>query len=104
MSAVSKKVTPASSAAPTTSAVARRSRRRPKLLQPSPTTETSRSERPSLLASTTRSYVPRLSAGGGALEHVIATGEEASTVIASARTSRDTDGVAATARVRQRRG
>src|SRR5919198_875079 len=41
MSAVSKSVTPASSAASTTARVPSRSRRPPKLLQPSPTTETS---------------------------------------------------------------
>src|SRR5437764_15434264 len=42
MSAVSKNVTPASSAASTTARVPSRSTRRPKLLQPSPTTVTCR--------------------------------------------------------------
>src|SRR5215218_6845897 len=46
MSAVSKNVMPASSAASITARVPARSRRRPKLLQPRPTTETVRSERP----------------------------------------------------------
>src|SRR5919202_5274406 len=41
MSAVSKKVTPASSAASTTAFVPAASTRRPKLLQPRPTTDTS---------------------------------------------------------------
>src|SRR5918911_3626403 len=41
MSAVSKSITPASSAASTTARVPSRSRRIPKLLQPRPTTETS---------------------------------------------------------------
>src|SRR3954453_3891509 len=47
MSAVSKKVMPASSAASSTAPVPSRSSRRPKLLQPSPTAETSSSESPS---------------------------------------------------------
>src|SRR5215216_1984835 len=47
MSAVSRNVMRASSAASITARVPARSRRRPKLLQPSPTTETARSERPS---------------------------------------------------------
>src|ERR1700733_13068993 len=42
MSAVSKKLTPASSAASTTAAVAPASMRQPKLLHPNPTTETSK--------------------------------------------------------------
>jgi hypothetical protein len=42
MSAVSKKLTPAASAASTTRAVAARSMRQPKLLQPNPARETSR--------------------------------------------------------------
>src|SRR5215212_4497981 len=46
MSAVSRNVMPASSAASITARVPARSRRRPKLLQPRPTTETVRSERP----------------------------------------------------------
>src|SRR5438876_8635388 len=46
MSAVSKSVMPASSAASTTARVASRSMRPPKLLQPSPTTETSGPSRP----------------------------------------------------------
>src|SRR3954447_26649197 len=46
MSAASKNVTPASSAASRTAAVPSRSRRLPKLLQPRPTTETSSSESP----------------------------------------------------------
>src|SRR3954453_4458940 len=46
MSAVSKRVMPASSAASRTAAVASRSSRLPKLLQPRPTTETSSSESP----------------------------------------------------------
>src|SRR5215207_8472809 len=46
MSAVSKNVMPASSAASITARVPLRSSRRPKLLQPSPTTETVSSERP----------------------------------------------------------
>src|ERR671934_43166 len=46
MSAVSKSVMPASSAASTTARVASRSIRPPKLLQPSPTTETSGPSRP----------------------------------------------------------
>ena len=56
MSAVSKNVIPASSAASTTAAVAARSSRHPKLLQPSPTRETSRSEPPRRRDSISRSY------------------------------------------------
>src|SRR6201992_2864536 len=46
MSALSKKVTPSSSAASTTARVAFRSARRPKLLQPRPTMEDFRPEAP----------------------------------------------------------
>src|SRR5438876_10773507 len=48
MSAVSRKLTPASSAASITARVPSRRTRRPKLLVPSPTTDTCRSEDPSV--------------------------------------------------------
>src|SRR4051795_510740 len=56
MSAVSRKSTPASRAASTTARVPSRSTRRPKLLQPSPTTETSIPLAPSVRRSMIRSY------------------------------------------------